>query len=120
MELKLVRPILIIFLIILLQGCSKEKLPGSVSIQKGDIVKIIFKDQGYQKVLFGTDLYGNWVNISMQKRDSLWIIRFKDPHKKIQYKFFIDGIFWEMDPTNPEKERVTPPYAGYNSVIDFD
>lgn len=120
MKIKFIQLVLIIYLMIFLQSCSKAKLPGSVNIKKNDFVEISFKDQGYREVLFGTDLYGTWENIPMQKRDTVWIIRFKNPHKEIRYKFLIDGVFWQVDPMNTQKEKVSPPYVGYNSVIDVE
>lgn len=120
MKLKIISLISTILVVIFLQSCSMEKLPKSVKLTKHDSVEISFADKGYQEVLFGTDLYGDWENLHMQKKGSLWTIKFQNPHKKIKYKFFIDGIFWKSDPLNNNKEKVPPPFAGYNSIAKFN
>lgn len=114
------RYIKILLVLLFFFGCAdKMQLPSSTKIY-GEKVEIKCKDRDFKVVFFGNNISDQWSNIPMEKSGNYWVISFTNPHKPVQYKFFIDKILWEIDPTNQVKVKVPSPYIGYNSLIEFN
>jgi hypothetical protein len=103
-------------IILICTSCKDSNLPSSVTIRKNEIIFSLM-DKSYNEVHLGTDIIGKWQNFEMKKIDSLWLIKFINPHKSVQYKFLINRKIWIRDPLNKKKIKLELPYQGYNSII---
>jgi len=109
---------LAVFILVLFTSCRENHLPKSINIANNKVY-FSLKDNNYKEVLFGTDLIGNWKNFPMKKVDTTWVISFFNPHKEVQYKFFINQHYWVRDALNEQKIVLKPPQEGYNSIVVF-
>jgi len=111
--------LILFFAIVTLLSCSKNnsyKIPPSIEV-RNNIITFHLKDEGYQKVLLGSDMFGNWSMAEMELIDSIWSYATYINRNKIEYKFFIDDSLWITDPLNPKVVELEHPFEGYNSVV---
>jgi hypothetical protein len=99
-------------------SCNTEntELPPSVTIGN-NIITFHLRDEGYRRVMIGSNILGVWGLAEMEKSDSLWSYATYIDRKKIEYKFFIDDSIWMTDPINPRVIELEHPFEGYNSVV---
>jgi hypothetical protein len=99
-------------------SCKNEnyELPHSVTIGS-NIITFHLRDEGYLKVMIGSDMVGTWGLAELEKSDSLWSYATYVNRKKVEYKFFIDDSIWITDPLNPRVIELEHPFQGFNSVV---
>lgn len=113
---KLIITLVLISFAFCLIACSGYKTPDSIKITK-EKIKFTIEDNNYHSVYLGTNIRNIWDLIPMVKKDSVWYAELNNPHKNVEYKFFIDNFLWKTDPLNSLKKKVPPPYKGYNSLL---
>ncbi len=113
------RCLLLGLLICVQSSCLRKEnsqVPKSVKVTD-EIVEFRLRNNNYEKVEFGSDANGSWLMAPMENHDSVWVMTILNPHKTLEYRFFINGKDWINDPLNPRKKKIPPPYEGYHSVI---
>ncbi len=108
-----------LLLVMIFISCGKSELPKSVKKLSEKNIIITLKDKNYKTVYLGTDAYGEWQNLDMFNSSGYWKIQFQCNKKSIQYKFWINELYWINDPLNKNTIEVPKPYNGVNSYVEF-
>lgn len=111
--------LILFFAITNLTSCGNNNsndLPPSIEVNN-NIITFFLKDEGYQRVILGSDMFGHWSMTEMEKMDSVWSYATYINRNKIEYKYFIDDTLWITDPLNPNIIELEHPFEGYNSLV---